>query len=166
MGAKDYTFDESTGVVTLKTSFTSWIAAQGLSGADTAFDADPDRDDIPNGLEFVLGGEPNPANPNSNSTGLLPTASEASGGLIFSFKRKVVSASAVELTFQWTTDLSFTSPANDIPVGAGNSVTNDVNVAIAQGVPDSLTDTVIITVPAAKAAGAKLFGRLKAVQVP
>ena len=164
VGTKDYSFDESTGVVTLSSSFTSWIAAHGLTGATAAFDADPDRDGIPNGLEFALGGEPNPANAGANSTGLLPAASTASGNLVFSFKRKILSESTVTLTFQWSTDLTFPSPANDIPVGTASSVTNGVNVAITQGVPDSLTDTVVITVPAAKAAGGKLFGRLKAVQ--
>jgi fibronectin-binding autotransporter adhesin len=166
VGTKDYTFDESTGVVTLKTSFTNWIAALGLSGANAAFAADPDRDGIPNGLELVLGGEPNPARPNSNSSGLLPGVAGSSGDLIFSFNRKVVSQSGVVLTFQWSTNLNFASQANDIPVGVGSSATNGVNVAITQGVPDSLTDRVVVTVPAAKAVSGKLFGRLKAVQIP
>ena len=166
VGTQDYTFDESTGVVTLSSSFTSWIAAHGLTGATAAFDADPDRDGIPSGLELVLGGEPNPANAGANNAGLLPAASTTSGSLIFSFKRKILSESTVTLTFQWSTDLTFSSPANDIPVGTSSSVTNGVNVAITQGVPDALTDTVVITVPAAKAVGGKLFGRLKAVQIP
>jgi autotransporter-associated beta strand protein len=165
VGTKDYAFDETTGVVTLSSSFNSWIATHGLTGAAAAFDADPDHDGIANGLELVLGGEPNPANPNSNSSGLLPTATGSSGDLIFSFKRKVVSESGVVLTFQWSTGVNFPSQENDIVVGASSSVINGVNVTIAQGVPDSLTDTVVITVPAVKAVGAKLFGRLKAVQV-
>ena len=114
----------------------------------------------------MLGGEPNPANPASNSTGLLPTAAGSSGNLIFSFKRKIVSESAVALTFQWSNGLNFPSSAHDVPVGAASSLTDGVDVAIAQGVPDSLTDTIVITVPATKAVGGKLFGRLKAVQVP
>jgi autotransporter-associated beta strand protein len=145
-------------------AFNSWLSDHGLSGAAAAFNADPDRDGLANGLEIVLGGEPNPANAGSNSAALLPTVSGSSGNLVFTFKRKIVSESAVTLTFQWSTDLSFPSPANDIPVGASSSVTNGVTVNITQGVPDSQTDTIVITVPAAKAAGGKLFGRLKAVQ--
>jgi len=147
-------------------AFNSWLSDHGLTGAAAAFNADPDHDGIPNGLEFVLGGEPNPANAGSNLAALLPVASWASGNLVFTFKRKIVSESAVTLTFQWSNDLTFPSPANDVPVGAGSSATNGVTVAITQGVPDSQTDTIVITVPAAKAAGGKLFGRLKAVQNP
>jgi autotransporter-associated beta strand protein len=144
--------------------FNSWLSDHGLSGAAAAFNADPDHDGLPNGLEIVLGGEPNPANAGSNSAALLPTVSGSSGNLIFTFKRKIVSESAVTLLFQWSTDLTFLSPANDVPVGASSSATNGVTVNITQGVPDSQTDTIVITVPAAKAAGGKLFGRLKALQ--
>ena len=42
------------------------------AGGDAAFGSDPDLDGIVNGIEFVIGGEPNPANPDSNSSGLLP----------------------------------------------------------------------------------------------
>lgn len=165
VGMKDYTFDESTGFVTLSSGFESWITARGLTGPAAAFDADPDRDNLANGLEFVLGGEPNPANPAPNSSGVLPTASESSDDFIFSFKRKNISKSAVTLTFQWSANLAFQTPANDIPVGPSSSITDGVNVAITPGVPGSLTDTIVITVPAAKAAGGKLFGRLKALEL-
>ena len=146
--------------------YNRWIADRGLTGAAAAFDADPDHDGIANGLEFVLGGEPNPANPGSHSAGLLPTATGSSGNMIFSFKRKVVSKSFVALTFQWSGGVIFPSPDNDIPVGAASSVTDGVSVTVTQGVPDSLTDTIVITVPFSKAVGGKLFCRLKAVQVP
>jgi hypothetical protein len=63
--------------------YLDWAATMGLSGAAAAFDADPDGDGIANGLEFVLGGQPNPANPGWNSLHLLPTA-ETQGNTWFS----------------------------------------------------------------------------------
>ena len=165
-GPKVYTFNETTGAVTLSTVFNNWISASGLTGTDATFDADADHDGLNNGLEFVLGSEPNPVNPGSNSTALLPISAQASGNLVFTFMRKRLSESSVALTFQWSTGLNFLSPANDIPVGAASSVTNEVSVDIAESVPDALTDTIVITVPATKAVGGKLFGRLKAVQIP
>ena len=94
VGAKNYSFDESTGVLSMTSSgYDSWAASKGLTGGDAAFDADPDNDGLNNGLEFVLGGEPNPANPGSNSAALLPTMAESSGDLIFTIKRKDLSAS-------------------------------------------------------------------------
>ncbi|WP_035615399.1 autotransporter-associated beta strand repeat-containing protein [Haloferula sp. BvORR071] len=169
VGSKNYSFDEATGVLTLSSGgggFDAWAASKGLTGADAAFGADPDHDGVDNGLEFVLGGEPNPANAGSNSKALLPTVSQSGGNLIFSFKRKDLSESGVALSFQWSTDLSFTSPAHDVPVGATDSSTDTIVVDVSEDSPDADTDTIVITVPAAKAAGRKLFGRLNAVQSP
>ena len=169
VGDKAYSFDETTGVLTMTStggSFDAWATSKGLAGADAAFDADPDHDGIDNGLEFVLGGEPNPANPGSNSAALLPTISQSAGNLIFTFKRKDLSESGVTLSFQWSTGLSFPSPANDIPVGATDSTSDTIVVDVTEDSPDSETDTIVVTIPSAKAAGGKLFGRLSAVTAP
>jgi autotransporter-associated beta strand protein len=142
-------------------SYDTWVSSKGLAGPDAAFDADPDMDGIKNGLEFVLGGEPNPANPGSNSNSLLPTVSQSSGNLIFTFRRKDVSEGVGTLNFQWSTNLVF-PPANNVPIGAISSATDGITVDVAEDNPDSVTDTITITVPAAKALGGKLFGRLEA----
>jgi hypothetical protein len=100
VGSKNYSFDEATGVLTLSSGaggFNAWAASKGLTGGDAAFDADPDHDGLGNGLEFVLGGEPNPANSGFNSAALLPTVSQSAGNLIFSFKRKDISEAGVAL---------------------------------------------------------------------
>lgn len=149
-----------------RTGFGSWIALHGLAGESAAFSADPDGDGLANALEFVLGGEPNPANPGSNSVSLLPTLSESGGNFVFSFQRKDISEPDVALTCQWSTNLIFLSPSSDIPVGATSTVTDGVTVSITEDVPDALTDTINITVPAAKAAGGKIFLRLKAETAP
>jgi autotransporter-associated beta strand protein len=142
-------------------AYDTWAATKGLAGPDAAFDADPDNDGIRNGLEFILGGEPNPANPGSNSTSLLPTVSQSSGNLIFTFRRKDVSEGIGTLNFQWSTNLVF-PPANSVSVIDISSATAGITVDVAENNPDSETDTVTITVPAAKAPGGKLFGRLEA----
>ena len=148
-------------------AYDQWAGTNGLTGPAAAADADPDHDGLANGLEFVLGGQPNPALANSDSVALLPKVSDVSGDLVFTFHRKVVSNTAATVTFQWSTDLTF--PAiNDVPVGTTSSSGTpgvDVRVAVTSGVPDAATDTVIITVPAVKAAGGKVFGRLH-VAVP
>ena len=109
----------------------------------------------------MLGGEPNPANPGANSISLLPSSSQSTGALVFTFRRKDASEGAVALTFQWSTDLNFQS-ANDVPVGATSSTTNGVGVVVTEDSPDAATDTIVITVPAANAPNGKLFGRLRA----
>lgn len=147
-------------------AYDAWAASKDLEGADAAFDADSDHDGLGNGLEFVLGGEPNPATPGSNSAALLPTISRISGNLTFTFKRKDLSESGVALKFQWSTNLAFPSPANDVPVGAGDSSTDTILVDVTEDAPDADTDTIAITVPATKAAGGKLFGRLVVVKAP
>jgi len=38
--------------------FDTWAATFGLTGAEAAIDADPDRDGLENGVEFVVGGNP------------------------------------------------------------------------------------------------------------
>lgn len=160
-------FSGSSGVVNVLTgppaspTYADWATAHGLSGANADSDADPDSDGIANALEFVLGGEPNPSNPNSNSNNLLPTVSQVSGNLMFTFPRSHLSLGLSTVTFQWTTDLKFPS-ANNVPVGANGSTTNGVTVGITQNSPNADTDTIDITVPAANAVGGKLFGRLNA----
>ena len=140
--------------------YSSWISGKGLNGVSAGGNADPDNDSIQNALECVFGGEPNPTTAGSNSIALLPSITSSTGDLIFTFKRKDVSEGAVSLTFQWSTDLTF--PAlNTVPVGATSSATGGVGVAVTENSPDTATDTIVITVSAAKAAGGKLFGLLR-----
>lgn len=62
--------------------------------------------------------------------------------------------------------MAFQSPANEVPVGAVDSTTNGIEVDVAENAADADTDIVTITIPAAKAAGGRLFGRLKLVKAP
>ncbi|MCX6876314.1 MAG: Ig-like domain-containing protein [Verrucomicrobia bacterium] len=132
--------------------FVTWAGpgGMGLAGAAAAFDADPDRDGIPNGIEFVLGGDPNPAHPGSDSCDLLPTAASDGDHLVFTFTRMheaayldpVVEFSA-DLLGPWTT-----------AVDPGNAT-----IAVVNGTP---ADTVTVTIP--QGSNTRLFARLKVVK--
>lgn len=146
------------------TPFESWAGSRNLSGAAAAGDADPDLDGVQNALEFVLGGEPNPAAAGANSAALLPhPAHNSEGDQIFTFQRKVASVGGVNLVFKWSTNLTF-SQLNSVPIGAVSSSADGINVAITRydAAYDAATDLIVITVPAAKAEDGKLFGRIYA----
>ncbi|MEI6674778.1 MAG: LamG-like jellyroll fold domain-containing protein [Verrucomicrobiota bacterium] len=150
--------DDTSTTLTLSSDYSSWIASKGLADNAALPAADPDHDGVSNIIEFVLGGEPNPATSGSNSRSLLPVvARNANGDMLFTFHRKILSIIAARLTFQWSTALSFAS-ANNVPVGAMSSATGGVAVVVNS--LDATTDTIVISVPATKAAGGKLFARL------
>ena len=160
-GIAALTFAEVPLAVSTVVSYPSWIASKGLSGGNAAGNADPDNDGIQNALEYVLGGEPNPATADSNSNAILPVSSSTAGNLVFRFKRKDVSESAVNLTFEWSTDLAFTT-LNSLAVGTVSSAASGIVVTVVEDTPDAATDDITITVPAAMGLGGKLFGRLNA----
>ena len=87
--------------------FPLWITSTGLTGPDAAPAADPDNDGLPNLIEFILGGQPNPANPSANSSALAPTISLVPGYLVFTYRRS---------------DLAFTAPGLVIRVEHGTSL--------------------------------------------
>ena len=164
---KTFSFDTTSATLTMsQTGYDAWIAERGLSGIDALFDSDPDQDGIGNGIEFVLGGEPNPANPGSNSAALLPAVFGSAGDLVFTFRRKDLSEYSSSLVFQWSTDLVFSSPTHDVPIGSVDSNTDGIAVDLTEDYPDSETDTITITIPAGKAVDGKVFGRLKATKNP
>ncbi len=151
-----------TGSTAVDNTLADWITTQGLQGTAADATADPDGDGISNALECILGGQPNPAIANSNSAALLPVVTQnLAGGMVFTFHRTDVSEDITTLGFQWSTGLTFN--ANDaVTVGATSATTNGVTVTVAEDSPDAATDTITITVPASKASGGKLFGRLQA----
>lgn len=136
------------------TPFEQWAAAKGLTGPDAEFDADPDFDGVSNGIEFVIGGEPNPANPGSNSVALLPTMTTDSGTgeLVFVFRR-ADEAAGLNPAVEYDTDLAGTwTPAQ----GGVNGVTiNETENGFAAGI-----DRVEVRIPSSQAAGGRLFARL------
>jgi len=141
-----YTVTYDAGQIVLQqqtaTGFESWATSKGVTG----FDTDSDGDGIPNGIEFVIGGEPAPG-AESNSAALLPHASyeKATGDLVFVFRRTPEST-YLNPTVEYSTTL--TGSWN--PAAAGTVVGN------AGGV-----DLVEVRLPASFAAAGKIFARLK-----
>lgn len=134
------------------TAYDTWATAKGLAGGDAAFGADPDKDGIANGIEFVIGGEPNPANPGSNSNSLLPTVATTATHLSFSFRR--------------ADDAAFLNPFVEYNVGLSgiwvkaNGGENGILINEVNG--PSGFDTVEVLIPRSLAApGSKLFARLQ-----
>lgn len=78
-------------------NFNDWIAARAPA---TGFATDTDRDGIPNGLEFLLGTDPNAHSPGQSP--LTPTAT----GFTFTHPVNAAELSGVTLHYEWSTDLS------------------------------------------------------------
>ena len=137
-------------------SYDSWAASKGLASADALRNADPDKDGIVNTLEFVLGTEPNPANPNSNSSNKLPTISKVGGNLVFTFRRADAATNipGASIFAEYSTTLGGWTPAQH--------GTNDVTIAVTNDGFETGVDKVEVTLPASLANGGKLFARLNA----
>jgi len=132
-------------------AFDTWATTtNGLSGAAAAFDADPDHDGIPNGIEFVIGGQPNPANPGSNSSSLLPTAASVGNNLVFTYTL-MNAAAYLNPVVEFDTDLQ----------GMWTTAVDGVNATIVV-TPGDPAATVVVTIP--KGANPELFARLKVTQ--
>lgn len=114
------------------TPYGNWETANGISGAGA--EADSDGDGIPNGIEFVIGGDP--SGQNSNSNALLPTITTDATYLNFSFRRTDESLGS-NPTVQYGNDLTgWTNAVNGQP-GANPVVivvTNDQHGAGIDGV--------------------------------
>lgn len=132
---------------TIDSWFGTWAAGKGLAGAAAAFDADPDGDSIPNGIEFVIGGEPNPAHPGSNSRALLPTVTNDGNNLVFTFARRD-EAALLNPVVEFDADMQGEWTAAVDPGNATIEVT-----------PGSPFDIVTVTIPGN--ANTTLFVRLK-----
>lgn len=148
----DYASSPGQILLTQGTAFDSWAASKGLTGPNAAFNADPDGDGISNGLEFVLGGEPNPANPGSNSTALLPTLSASGANLVFTYNR-ADAAAYLNPTVEFNTGLG---GAWTTAVDPGNST-----ISVTDGSP---SDTITVTIP--KGGNPSMFARLKVLEAP
>lgn len=154
----NYTSTEVKLTLTAANPYIAWAAAHNLDGSpgfESGFSADPDNDGLSNGLEWILGGDPLA----QDGSSLVTVTENATTGLTFSFKRLEASIGNAALSVQWDADL--VGPWTDVPITqAGGSAANGVTVTVNQA---TTPDSVIVNIPAANAAGGKLFGRLRAV---
>jgi autotransporter-associated beta strand protein len=143
-------YDETNKRITLVAagnSYTQWETAQGIVGAGA--DVDSDGDGIPNGIEFVIGGDP--SGPNSDSSALLPTAVLNGDFLDFTFRRTVASAVFNPYVQYGSTLTGWTTAVNG---------QNGVIIEVDEVQPESGVDLITIRIPKTLAADGKLFGRL------
>jgi autotransporter-associated beta strand protein len=173
VGSKKYTFDETTGILTLTSaaSYASWI--DGFFPGETnpaiiGAAADPDNDGIANGVEMVIGG--NPAT--SMDTALLPTielvtdpvstpAIPAGNYLLFTYRRSDLSV-AGGVTSDCETDTDLVAPWTAATGAPGVVIQVDDNFTFTPPAAAN-TDRVRVYVP--RGVNTVLFGRLN-VKVP
>jgi hypothetical protein len=138
-------------------TFGSWIS--GFFGgvqdpAATGFNADPDKDGLANGLEFVLGG--NPAV--NDAAVIMPSGAAEGGNYVFTFKRADDSEPATQQIVQYAN-----SPGvwTDIAISATSGSSGGATYTVAEGSPEAGPDLIVVTIP--RAAAGRLFVRLKVV---
>ena len=147
--------DVSIVINAVATPFSTWATTtNGLSGADADFGADPDHDGLSNGIEFVVGGQPNPANAGSNSCDLLPTLALSGTNLVFTYRRTALAATqpGIVINAEYGTDLTGWTTAQDGVNGVSIVTTTD---GFEPGV-----DKVEVTLPSSLTGTGRLFARL------
>ncbi len=121
-----------------------------------AFGDDANGDGVSNGLAFLLGA----ANPNVSALDKLPTVTETAGGLVLTFDMlDSASRGTATLSVEHSSDLGIGDAWEAALVPDVDNTVNDVVFDIEGSGPLDVT----ATIPVGKAAGGKLFGRLKAV---
>jgi autotransporter-associated beta strand protein len=135
------------------TDYDTWLAQYpGL--ANPSPDADPDGDGIANRLEYVLGGHPS-----QPFTAVLPTARRDQGDLVFDFVRRTASKTTVALSFESSTTLG---SWNKLPIPA----TTQDNIQIQPDTPAAGLETIRVRIPSAQIPQGRIFGRLRAEDLP
>ena len=132
----------------MQTQYQAWAGG-------AVFGADANGDGVSNGLAFLLGA----ANPSANALDLLPKVDETDGNLVLTFSiRNLANRGAPTLNLEHSSDLGLTDAWEIALVPDTSSTVNDVIFSIT---PDGILNDVIATIPASKAAGGKLFGRVE-----
>ncbi|MCX6873871.1 MAG: HYR domain-containing protein [Verrucomicrobia bacterium] len=147
-------------------AYDTWVAGYGLTGADALPGADPDHDGIPNGVEMVLGGNPE----NVMDAALLPTIElvkdpvglPAGGYLLFTYRRSDLSVAA-GVSANCETDTDLVAPWTPATGAPGVVIQVDDNYASFVPPATAPTDRVRVYLP--RGANPKLFGHLR-VTVP
>jgi autotransporter-associated beta strand protein len=154
-----------TGVVLgtyVATPYQTWATTGSFTNpfTNTLPGVDFDNDGLSNLLEFVLGGDPT-----ISQADIAPTVSTSGGNLVMTFKRSDASelAPAVTVKVELSTDLSFSTPADDITIGPATDAGPIAPSGASYTVSNSGGfDTIVLTIP--QGAAPKNFARIKAIQ--
>jgi autotransporter-associated beta strand protein len=133
----------------------------GVNASNTAISgdlADPDKDGLANLIEFVIGGQPDPASPGANSTQLAPRAAIVGQDFVFTFRRTQTSLTqpGIEIKTEYSSGLTGWQSA----VAGVNGVSANVTTGIEPGV-----DEVSVRIPRSLIPGPRCFARLN-VAIP
>jgi autotransporter-associated beta strand protein len=126
------------------TPYQIWTTGSILGDSDADFEADPNADGVQNGLAFFLGA----SDAHINATSLLPAVSVVGSSMIYRFDR-ADTASALDFTAEYSSNLSFWTPAQDGEDGV--SIETDDNGSL---------DQITVSLPMSLAAETSLFVRL------
>jgi hypothetical protein len=133
-----------------------WAAnpAFGLTpGVNDGFTQDAENDGIPNGLEWILGGNPSLR----DSASLLTTTRPPGGGLVITFTREPDSIATADLAVEYDADLA--APWASVAIGASSSGP-DANGVTVNIDTNSTPHRVTVTIPASNAVNGRIFSRL------
>ena len=157
-GVNTFTIHYSTNQVILTSTtvanpYITWTGDNGLAGDEAAFDADPDGDGVVNGLEWVLGGDPNALDGSS----LIDVTGNGTSGLTLTFSREEDSIGIATVVVEWSNSLGGNWVA--VPITqSGGSYANSVVVTVDE---DATPDDVEVVIPASNAPNGRLFARLR-----
>jgi autotransporter-associated beta strand protein len=158
VGAMDAWFAPGTGILTVTFNpvaggYGTWASANAPTGTPAD---DFDRDGVPNGVEYVLGGDRN-----TNDAGKLPQISSNGGNMVFTFQRSQASIDgSTTVVIETGTGLGTWPDTYPVPATA---LVNNPGVTVVKNSPAGF-DTVTLAVP--QAPDAIKFARLKVTVVP
>lgn len=137
------------------TPFMDWAVSMNLDGtsvSSSGFNADPDKDGFPNGLEWILG--KNPMLKEADSW----QARCNGGNFEVSFQRNDSSESSSALAVEWSTDLV---NWQSVPIGASSSAPDSNGIFVSVVENAASLDAITVSLPTTLSSSA--FVRLKAV---
>ncbi|MFC5050405.1 immunoglobulin-like domain-containing protein [Rubritalea spongiae] len=108
--------------------FDAWMAEYGLAGEVASFDADADADGMPNGAEFVFGGQPSVKNH------WEPTMEHQGAEIVFNFERSSIANNSTLQIFQYSENLT---QWTDLPLMG--DVPEEVVIGAASGGAEPIT---------------------------